>query len=374
MMSLVRFRTVGLLLSIALGSCDFTDDPQKRASVNEYLDLEPTLASSTFREVQIELGRALFYDTKLSINNTIACASCHKQEYAFGDNVAKSLGFNGELTVRNTLPLVDIRGLALTNGIQLGGRAFWDGRKSSVKEAVVEPIINHIEMGMPSLEDLSYKLQGVPYYPPMFMQAFGSDKVTVSRIQASLVAFLSQMNSKTSRFDRSRTGQITLTQSEELGRQLFISTYNCAGCHQGLLEVSTLAPVQTGYSSSGGALNTNDFANIGLNDRTDKGLALTTGMFRDNFRFRIPILDNVGLTAPYMHDGSLATLEDVIDHYSLSSHQNDWTIDARLRSGGALNLPRITEVEKKALVDFLLTLTDSDFTTDPRFSDPFKSK
>jgi cytochrome c peroxidase len=371
MKSRAKFGLVALLLGLALSSCDFSNEPQKRSSAFDYLELEPTLFSTSFREVQIELGRALFYDKNLSLNNTTSCASCHKQEYAFGDNVGKSFGFNGELTLRNTLPLVDLRGLAVINGVQVGGRAFWDGRKSSVKEAVTEPIINHLEMGMPNLEQLSNKLQAVPYYPPMFMETYGSDEVTVGRIKAALIAFLSIMNSKTSRFDQARAGQIKLTASEELGRELFISTYNCAGCHQGVLNVSPTSPVPTVYSSGG--VNTNDFANIGLKDRTDRGLAMTTGLSMDAFRFRIPTLDNVAITAPYMHDGSLATLEEVIEHYATGITQSG-SIDQRLRSGAALNLVRVTAEEKKALVDFLLTLTDTDITTDPRFSDPFKQK
>jgi cytochrome c peroxidase len=356
----VRFRVVGILFGLALISCDPAPEPQTQNN-DQSLESEPWLAATSFLDVQIELGRTLFYDPKLSINNTIACASCHKQQYAFGDNVARSKGFDGELTIRNTLPLVDIRpnrvvsAGSYSSNIPVGG-VFWDGRRFEVREAVVDPIVNHLEMGMPNLEALRDKLQQVSYYPPMFMKAFGTDNVTVSRIQVALTAFVSIMNSRTSRFERSRAGQVTLTPSEEKGRQLFTSTYNCAKCHQGVLNSN---------ASVG-------FASIGLKDPDDQGLALTTHASNDQFRFRIPTLDNVGLTAPYMHDGSLATLEDVIDHYSKGIEKNR-NVDPSLGSDlGAIAL--ISDDEKKALIDFLLTLTDTDITTDPRFSDPFKSK
>ena len=156
---------------------------------------------------------------------------------------------------------------------------------------------------------------------------------------------------------------------------MFVSKYNCASCHEGIVTKVTGPATVTPYGASGNAAGlSGEFANIGLRNVSDKGLALITGLTSDQSRFRIPTLENVGLTAPYMHDGSIATLEEVIDHYSKDIQwQKHMNIDSRLMTAAARDMIRISPEEKKALVDFMLSFTDTGITTDPRFSDPFKS-
>lgn len=329
----------------------------------------------------VTLGRVLFYDTRLSINNAISCASCHKQAIAFADNVAFSRGFQNKLTLRNTMPIANIISTMFTDNVVIepdstpvilppqddpeylpgvipppvffvtDTRLFWDGREESLQRMVTRPIMDHIEMGMHSMPALAGKLEAIPVYKSLFKKAFdGEEGVTPDKISRGLSAFLLSIRSSNSRLDKAERGELTLNASEQFGRFLFTQKFSCSTCH-----------------AFGG------FANIGL-DATpaDLGLRAFTGDPAHTGLFKIPSLRNVQLTAPYMHDGRFKTLEEVLEHYS-KGVKNNPTLDSRLRTeeGKPVRL-NMTDAEKAALIAFLSALTDTQLLTDKRFSNPFK--
>jgi cytochrome c peroxidase len=296
------------------------------------------------------LGRVLFYDTRLSANNTVSCGSCHVQKNAFVDPNRFSKGFEGNLTDRHAMSLVNLRYVPR-------GRFFWDERARNLEEAVLLPIQSKVEMGQ-DLTRLVEVLGKDEKYPELFQKAFGDGKVTRERIGKALAQFLRSMVSCRSKYDDGlakgtsvRDDFPNFTVQENRGKALFVS--NCAICHQPGQDVNFLMPVP----SNNGLDADYKTADGGVGDITLNG--------RDLGRFKSPSLRNVEHTAPYMHDGRLATLDKVIDHYSkeVKPHPN---LDPRIRP---LNF---TDSEKAALTAFLKTLTDNKFLTDPKLSDPWK--
>ena len=323
------------------------------------------------------LGRVLFYDPQLSVNNTISCSSCHKQALAFADDVAFSKGFDNRLTTRNSMPIQNLGSTFFFGGVFLPGddqignvdpnfsgqvSLFWDGREHDLKQMVLIPVLNHVEMGISDLDDLAAKLETVPYYKELFLKAYGTEEITPDRISEGLRMFILNINSRNTTFDVAQNFGTPLTALQQKGQQLFLETYDCNACHQ----------IQNpqGYAIFGGG-----FANIGLDpEYQDDGVEHVTKNPLDAGKFKIPSLRNVELTAPYMHDGRFNTLEDVVEHYSLGieDHPN---LDERLRSGSGGPMQfNISEYEKEALVAFLGTLTDQTMLTDPKLSNPFKKK
>jgi len=310
------------------------------------------------------LGRVLFYDSRLSVNNSISCGSCHKQALAFADNVPFSQGFEGKLTFRNSMPiqnLVTAIGFFPSNDIGFPQvptdtlSLFWDGREKLLKAMVLRPIANHVEMGITDLDGLAKKLSGIPDYQDLFTKAYGNPDVTQIKIADALSQFLQSIVA--------RSGDFPLTALEQTGQELFFGKYNCNSCHQ--------TQALNGYKMGGGG----GFLNIGL-DQTyrDIGLADVTGNPSDVGKFKIPTLHNVALTAPYMHDGRFKTLDDVLNHYS-EGIQNHPNLDFRLKdvSNHPLKM-NISYHDKQAIIAFLNTLTDYKMITDPKFSNPFRVK
>lgn len=301
------------------------------------------------------LGRVLFYDPKLSLTNKTACASCHLQEKGFADPVAFSKGFDGGLTKRNASSIV--------NPVAASG-FFWDARESDLRDMVLRPIENHIEMGMDNFDALVKKLGALDYYKPLFKNAFGDEQVTKERIAEGLSQFLNSMVTANSTFDKSEpTGwgsnnPSVFSSQEQRGMNLFFGQARCANCHN---------PTTTFIDGFGGEAS----ANIGLDlDPADKGMgAKTPG--QDGV-FKIPSLRNVALTAPYMHDGRFKTLEEVVNHYSenIKAVPNlHWTLQDGF--GGAIKM-NLTAQDKLDLIAFLQTLTDQKFVSDEKYSNPFK--
>jgi cytochrome c peroxidase len=298
------------------------------------------------------LGRVLFYDTRLSANNTIACGSCHLQKNAFTAPQRFSKGFEGKLGDRNAMSLVNLR-------YYPRGRFFWDERAGSLEEQVLLPIQSKTEMGQ-NLARLTETLAADGNYPGLFRKAFGDETVSRERIARALAQFLRSLVSYQSKYDEGRAAARSVrddfdsfTARENRGKGLFLR--HCATCHLPRGQDAhfvMLRPLNNGLDA--------DYkdADGGVGDVTLSGAQV--GLFKS------PSLRNVEFTAPYMHDGRLATLEAVIDHYSkdVKPHPN---LDGRLRR--RLNL---TEGEKAALVAFLKTLSDPKFLTDPKFSDPFQ--
>ncbi len=304
-----------------------------------------------------QLGRVLFYDKRLSINRTVACASCHLQATAFADGgKVGSEGMSGQITSRNSPAICNT---AFKNNL------FWDSRVQSLPDLVSKPVSNHIEMGMESLDDVAKRLATVDFYPDLFDKAFGSRSITADRISSAVAQFLASIVSTNSKYDQGvKNNFANFTAQEREGKDIFFKQENhCNTCHAAPLFGAPDAPF-VGYYGD----DKRGAANIGLDiNYKDNG-------FR-NGEFCIPSLRNIELTAPYMHDGRFTTLDDVLDHYSqkIQTHPN---LDANLRSnfgsGAAVQL-NFTPAEKAALKAFLLTLTDASVTMDERFSNPFKS-
>lgn len=303
------------------------------------------------------LGRVLFYDKGLSINNTIACASCHKQSNSFTDPSQFSKGFLGGLTDRNSMSLANAR-------YYVNGKFFWDERAVTLEDQTLMPIQHAVEMGM-TLDSLEKKLSAKDYYKILFKKAFGDENITRDRVSKALAQFIRAMVSYQSKYDDGLTalGHAPapnedlpgFTQQENQGLRVF--TANCAGpCHNTELQTMPVA------------------RNNGLDlVYTDNGVGKITGRTIDNGKFKSPSLRNVMLTAPYMHDGRFQTIEQVLEHYStgIKNHPN---LDNRLKDPvtGEARPFNLTQQQKNAIVAFLNTLTDTKFTTDVKYSDPFK--
>jgi cytochrome c peroxidase len=340
------------------------------------LEMDNTPAENPLTDAGATLGRVLFYDTQLSKNNTIACASCHLQANAFADPRQFSLGFDGGHTKRNAMGLAN---LAFTILRSNRPGFFWDERAPTLEAQVLMPIQDDVEMGM-ELAELERKLQASSYYPALFDAAFGSPQVTRNRISKAVAQFMRSMVSFDSRFDRAAAampGQDNaqdfddLTIEENLGKSRGvggvgqIGEIGCAHCH---------IPPTFGMPRS---------FNNGLDlNYVDQGLGARDVTSNDPFtannngKFKAPSLRNIALTAPYMHDGRFETLEQVIEHYSSGVHSHENVAIAFAEGKGENEDEKtsgfhLTDRQKSALVAFLKTLTDHSFATDPRFSDPF---
>ncbi len=298
------------------------------------------------------LGRVLFYDQHLSLNNSIACATCHKQAYGFADNSAFSAGYEGRLTGRNSPGITSMK---------LFGSLFWDGRETNLKNLIARPITNHVEMGIDNAEVLPSKLAALPYYGALFSSAFGTPDVTLDRISTAVSTFLTAIGpgSNMSRFEEYQAGLTSALTAQEIeGMNLFDIKYNCRSCHGG---------------GSGGYSGIQDFKDIGLESvYTDVGRSAITGRSEDKGKFKVPNLRNVALTAPYMHDGRFNTLDEVVEHYSHNIKQSDNLDTAFKDQYGNARSFNISESDKKAIVAFLGTLTDYKTAVDVKFSNPFK--
>ena len=363
-MKSIRIFLSTIAISITLASCTTEEIPNQELK----LELPETPEVYATGSHVPTLGRVLFYDRQLSLNNSVSCATCHKQRLAFSDDKQFSVGFENKLTSRNSMPIQNI----LATGISPNDTLFidpidaffttflfWDGRERDLKTMVTRPITNHIEMGFSDLSQLEKKLANVPYYETLFTNAFGDKAITEDRIAQAITAFVQSISSKDTKLDKSMKGAVQLSSLELQGRALFTSVYDCNSCHQ--------------IENPHGYIQAGTFANIGLEvNYQDNGLGEVTKSASDNGKFKIPSLRNVVLTAPYMHDGRFKTLDEVMDHYShgIEDHEN---LDFRLRT--ATGEPRIMEIpkaDKDAIIAFLHTLTDHEMISDPKFSDPFK--
>jgi cytochrome c peroxidase len=309
-------------------------------------------------EEGVYLGRMLFYETRLSVNNRISCATCHRQQYAFTDGKRFSTGVDGSLTDRNSMSLVNL--LWIRN-------FFWDGRAAGLEKQAETPLTNPHEMGQ-ALTISAQKLQNTTVYPSLFNKAFGSSVITGSMIVKALAQFERTLISANSKYDQYLRGQYKPTASELNGITLFFSNPDpanhirgaaCAHCHGGPKTFNEL------------------FHNNGLDSLPkDVGREKITGQAYDKGRFRVVTLRNIALTAPYMHDGRFKTLEEVLDQYN-EHIQPSATLSIFLQNnsntlnGSTLGL---TAQEKTDIIAFLHLLTDSSFITDKHFSIPFLNK
>jgi len=299
-------------------------------------------------EEGIALGRQLFFDPILSRDNSIACADCHRPENAFSDPRQFSVGITGDKGFRNSMPL---QNLAWNFNLKFN----WDGSASSLKDQMFGPVVNPVEMDN-TWPNVERTLQDHPAYPLLFEQAFGNRNIDSTMVTKALSQFVRTLISGNSKFDRHLAGTAQLSESEERGLALYQDEAggDCFHCH-GL----PATPLWTD----------NSFHNNGLDAViTDRGLGEFSGDPREFGLFRSPSLRNLAFTAPYMHDGRFATLEEVIDFYS-EGLQFSETIDPLMKNVGQGGV-QLTPEEKTDLIAFLLTLSEPEFTTNPAFQNP----
>ncbi|MBK9013220.1 MAG: c-type cytochrome [Saprospiraceae bacterium] len=301
---------------------------------------------------QATLGRVLFYDKRLSVNNEVNCASCHKPELAFTDGEQFSPGVTTERTSRNTLALGTFPSFNAYYGFG-GTRMFWDNRASSVMEQSAETMKNPVEMGNVDLGELADKLLQEQYYFILFKNAFPYQTYLTNeeKMLTALQAFVSSIGCFNSKYDQElidnhgdETAQFTkFTTQENQGKALYNT--NCASCHN-------LGAVAFSHGIVA--------ANNGLElDYQDEGVGTISNTQSDNGVFKVPMLRNIELTAPYMHDGRFATLEQVVEHYS-SGIKNHPNLHENLKDGSSPKQLNLNESDKQALVAFLRTLTDKE--------------
>lgn len=287
------------------------------------------------------MGRVLFYDVRLSANDRISCASCHRQALGFGDTLRFSPGVKGR-PARRTMALANAR-------FNASGRFLWDERAPTLEAQVLMPIQDSLEMGM-HLGALEEKLAAEPYYARLFAAAFGSPGVTTTGIASALAQFVRSLVSSRSRFDRVfATGgapDYTVLTPEELEGLRLFEALGCVNCHR------TIAHFADRASNTGlGAAPIDSGAGHGA--------------------FKPPSLRNVAVRPPYMHDGRFVTLRQVVEFYAVGV-QDGPNLDPRLRNlDGAPRRSDLSPLQVDALVAFLGTLTDSAFLTAERFSNPF---
>lgn len=304
------------------------------------------------------LGRVLFHDRRLSINDRVSCASCHRQAAGFTDTRRLSVGFDGVSTTT-------VHAMRLANArFFQSGRAFWDRRAASFDAQATMAIESPVEMGFDAehggIDSLLRKMRGLSYYPELFRLAFGQETITEERIQQALAQYVRSIVSVDSRFDRAFAKVYDVqrpdrnvtapfpdfTAEENRGKQLFFIApasggAGCGACH----EAPTFALTASSRSN---------------------------GLDADQSQvFKAPSLKNVAVSGPYMHDGRFATLEQVIEHY-VSGVQAGPELDYHLRGvDGHPQRLQLTAADKAALVRFMRTLTDPTLNSDPRFADPF---
>lgn len=311
----------------------------------------PIPEDNPMTEDGVELGRYLFYDNILSRDGTMSCSSCHLPEGSFTDNLAVSTGVDGIAGSRSSMSLLNI-------GFTDVG-FFWDGRSPTLEKQALLPVEDPIELHT-TWNEVIPKLQDSELYQRLFRKAFGIEKA--SEIDKELAAkaiaqFERSITSFESKFDQYLKGEVFLSDDELYGFEMYIDApgvtdAQCAHCHN--------LPLMT----------SNDYFNNGLqeantiNDFLDKGRGAVT-LDAENGFFRAPTLRNIELTAPYMHNGSLQTLDEVIEHYASGGKDSP-------SKDPLLDDIHLTEYDKFALKEFLLTLTDEVVINQERLQNPFK--
>jgi cytochrome c peroxidase len=375
-----KITAIVCVLLIYIG-CKKAEIQTEEYAASPILPQTPYDYENTSNDHLVTLGRVLFYDKKMSLNNSVSCGSCHQQSKAFCDNKQFSSGLQDGLTRRNTPPVI-VHSTSL----------FWDGRASDFTTLALMPLVNHIEMKNYDLAKLESKVSNISYYPALFIDAYGNDEVTISKIQQALAAFMTNFNFDQNKNLRVQQGLANFTAEEQIGENLFAGKARCGNCHNG--------PSFAGWGGSAECIGLDvEYADNGIGELT--GVTGLGSIEENNGKFRIPHLLNIEFTAPYMHDGRFKTLEEVVEHYNsgIQAHPNlSWAFrefpgfenmsDLQLQLLLDLNhdgeitsdeIPpgtpaklNLTELEKKCLVAYLKTLSDPNVFSDMRFSDPFR--
>ena len=293
------------------------------------------------------LGRVLFYDKILSADNKVSCGSCHQQAHGFADNKPFSEGVFGQQTFRNAPNINDLFWKLDYEPANIP--LFWDARANNLHEMLLMPIINAQEMGMYEI-GIPNKLENTTYYPALFEDAFGEPGIDVEKLKEALKHFVRSMNTFDSKYDRVKNNDDEFTAAEAAGEQVFNT--HCNTCHTAPL-FSVFTPILNGFP-------------IG----SDLGFGALSELPADSGKFKSPSLRNVMATAPYMHNGSFSTLEEVLQFYS---DEIEFPFEVYYGStgqpiDGSFNM---TDDEIQNLTAFLGTLTSNNLLTHPKWSDPF---
>lgn len=324
------------------------------------------------RDLEATFGRVLFYDKKLSLTNTVACASCHQQQLAFGDNEALSSGINGN-TGRHSMRLVNAR-------FSTEGRFFWDERANTLEEQTTQPIQDHIEMGYsgengePGIAQLIAKLEKEAYYQELLIAVYGDQNLTEQRMQQALAQFIRSIQSFDSKYDEGRasvsndqTSFPNFTEEENRGKTLFLSTPGMGGPIDGGMMNGGLgcntchrAPefdIDPRSRNNGVITSANNPSLVELNNTKSPSL-------RDLFN---PLGE---LNGPMMHNGAFENINEVLDHYINIPRGNNDNLDPRLDRGPGQR-QNLSNNDRNALIAFLKTLSGQDMYTNEKWSDPF---
>lgn len=337
----MKHLTKTLVLLLLVSSCSnddmeyvFYDNPEVSLNIPvDFPELNNSVNANKPTKYGVELGKKLFFEKKLSADNTISCSSCHIQENAFADHNPKGIGIKGRIGLRNAPPIQNMAFLKVFN---------WDGNKIALERQPLVPIITHVEMDSSILEVIG-KIQNDATYINLFRKAFGDAAITPDRIYNSIAQFEYTLISANSKYDKVKRNEgETFTENEAKGYQTFQE--KCTSCHNTELFTDQ------------------SFRNIGfpLNpDNEEAGRARVTGIEADYMRFRVPSLRNVAYTAPYGSFGQFATLEDVLNYLNNGVLEAD-NLDPILKQNG--NKILLTDQEKTNLIAFMKTLSDSKFT------------
>lgn len=325
------------------------------------------------------LGRVLFYDTRLSANQKVSCATCHDQSKGFADNMVLSEGFNGSLGHRNSIALATTVGFEASyggadgmidpdfgNGIGSVVQFSWDDMVPDIAQQSKLAIESEVEMGM-NMTEVVKRIEKESFYGILFKNTFGTVEITEEKVLSALQSFINTIASVDTKFDRAMDSEGMLepfanfpafSEQENLGKEIFNN--NCTSCHSFNHAIAVASVANNGLDLV--------YADNGKGDKT--GIETEMGLFK------IPFLRNIALTAPYMHDGRFSTLEEVIDHYStgIKDHSNLSpslkNFDGNDPNGSPMKF-NFTETEKQALVAYLNTLTDLSLASEEKYSDPF---
>ena len=325
---------------------------------------------------QVALGRALFYDLRLSGNQTQSCASCHRQELAFTDGRAQAVGSTGQAHTRSAMSLANV---AYVSALTWANPLLTD----LAQQALVPLFGEHpVELGLAGREEeLLGRLRAAPGYPARFAAAFpdAADPVSIGSVTQALAGFQRTLISGRSPYDRYTQDkqEDALTEAQKRGMDLFFSErLECFHCHGGFNFSDATVSARSSFDET--SFNNNGLYNLdarGAYPPGNQGLFELSGKDRDRGRFRAPSLRNIAVTAPYMHDGSLETLSDVLDHYARGGRlvaSGPSAGDGAQNPNKSLFVRRfeLSASEKQDVIDFLRSLTDDEFLHDPRFADP----
>ncbi len=272
-------------------------------------------------DAKIELGKQLYFDKRLSSDNTVSCASCHDPKKGWSNGEPNAEGVDGQRGDRNSPTIINTAYQRFQ---------FWDGRAGSLEEQALGPIANPIEMNL-SIEDAVKRVAAIEGYAKQFKAIFGGP-VTDERIAKAIAAFERTVLSGNAPYDRFKAGdENALSEKAELGRKLFFGKANCSSCH------------------SGSNFTDNAFHNIGVGvtaEKQDVGREKISGLSGDRGAFKTPTLRDIHRTGPYMHDGSMSTLEEIVEHYAKGGVANDQLDEEIFKL-------KLSDEDKQALVIFM---------------------